>query len=63
MINLLPEVDLAQELIEAKSTVKKQLGNLLSQWMPARLAEGLLAATGDEVLNLAIVQLRDILTL
>ncbi|HEU4852433.1 MAG TPA: NAD(P)/FAD-dependent oxidoreductase [Telluria sp.] len=45
-INLLPEVDLAQELIEAKSTVKKQLGNLLSQWMPARLAEGLLAATG-----------------
>lgn len=46
MINLLPEVDLAQELIEAKSTVKKQLGNLLSQWMPARLADGLLAATG-----------------
>jgi predicted Rossmann fold flavoprotein len=45
-INLLPEVDVAQELIEAKSTVKKQLGNILSQWMPARLAEGLLAATG-----------------
>jgi predicted Rossmann fold flavoprotein len=45
-INLLPEVDVAQELIEAKSTVKKQLGNILSQWMPTRLAEGLLAATG-----------------
>ena len=33
-------------LIEGKGTIKKQLGNVLSQWLPARLAEGLLAANG-----------------
>jgi predicted Rossmann fold flavoprotein len=43
-INLLPEMDLAQTLIDGKSTLKKQLGNILSQWLPARLAEGLLQA-------------------
>jgi len=36
----------AQELIEGKGTLKKQLGNVLSQWLPARLAECLLAANG-----------------
>ncbi|MEO7494135.1 MAG: NAD(P)/FAD-dependent oxidoreductase [Massilia sp.] len=46
LINLLPEIDLAQELIEAKGTLKKQLGNVLSQWLPARLAEGLIVANG-----------------
>jgi len=46
VINLLPEMDLAQTLIEGKSTLKKQLGNILSQWLPARLAEGLLQAHG-----------------
>ena len=45
-INLLPEMDLAQTLVEGKGTLKKQLGNLLSQWLPARLAEGLLQAHG-----------------
>jgi predicted Rossmann fold flavoprotein len=45
-INLLPEMDLAQTLIEGKGTLKKQLGNLLSQWMPTRLAEGLLQVHG-----------------
>ncbi|WP_426336379.1 NAD(P)/FAD-dependent oxidoreductase [Pseudoduganella sp. R-31] len=45
-INLLPEMDLAQTLIEGKGTLKKQLGNLLSQWLPARLAEGLLQVHG-----------------
>ncbi|WP_431478364.1 NAD(P)/FAD-dependent oxidoreductase [Massilia eburnea] len=45
-INLLPEMDLAQTLIEGKGTLKKQLGNLLSQWLPARLAEGLLQVQG-----------------
>ncbi|GAB2851033.1 NAD(P)/FAD-dependent oxidoreductase [Pseudoduganella ginsengisoli] len=43
-INLLPEMDVAQELIEAKHSTKKQLGNVLSQWLPARLADGLLLA-------------------
>ncbi len=46
VINLLPEMDVAQTLIEGKSTLKKQLGNVLAQWLPARLAEGLLQAHG-----------------
>lgn len=46
VINLLPEMDLAATLIEGKGTTKKQLGNVLSQWLPARLAEGLLLAHG-----------------
>lgn len=45
-INLLPDMDLAQVLIEGKGALKKQLGNVLSQWLPARLAEGLLVANG-----------------
>ncbi|MGJ7916762.1 NAD(P)/FAD-dependent oxidoreductase [Massilia sp. LXY-6] len=46
VLNLLPELDVAEELIGAKTTLKKQLGNILSQWLPARLAEGLLVANG-----------------
>ncbi len=45
-INLLPEIDVGHVLIEAKGKVKKQLENVLSQWLPARLAEGLLGAHG-----------------
>jgi len=45
-INLLPDMDLAQILIEGKGSLKKQLGNVLGQWLPARLAEGLLVANG-----------------
>jgi predicted Rossmann fold flavoprotein len=43
-INLLPEIDVAAYLIEGKSTLKKNLGNVLAQWMPARLADGWLQA-------------------
>ncbi|MRW85259.1 aminoacetone oxidase family FAD-binding enzyme [Pseudoduganella sp. FT26W] len=46
VINLLPELDLAATLIEGKNTIKKQLGNVLAQWLPTRLAEGLLVAHG-----------------
>jgi predicted Rossmann fold flavoprotein len=46
VLNLLPELDVADELIAAKTSVKKQLGNILSQWLPARLAEGMLTANG-----------------
>jgi hypothetical protein len=46
VLNLLPDIDVAEELIAAKTTVKKQLGNVLAGWLPARLAEGLLAANG-----------------
>ncbi|SNT15610.1 hypothetical protein SAMN06265795_11589 [Noviherbaspirillum humi] len=43
-LNLLPAMDVAQVLIEGKKTLRKNLGNLLAQWLPARLAEGWLAA-------------------
>ncbi|UVW28160.1 NAD(P)/FAD-dependent oxidoreductase [Massilia sp. H6] len=46
VLNLLPDMDVAEELIGAKTTVKKQLGNVLTQWLPARLVDGLLAANG-----------------
>lgn len=43
-LNLLPALDVAQALIDEKSRIKKTLGNWLAQYLPARLAEGLLAA-------------------
>ncbi|GAB3380590.1 NAD(P)/FAD-dependent oxidoreductase [Massilia agri] len=46
VLDLLPEMDVAEELISSKTTVKKQLGNVLAQWLPARLADGLLTANG-----------------
>ena len=46
VINLLPDMDVTEALIEGKSTMKKQMGNVLSQWLPTRLAEGLLLANG-----------------
>lgn len=46
VLDLLPEMDVAEALISSKTTVKKQLGNVLAQWLPARLAEGLLLANG-----------------
>lgn len=46
VLDLLPDMDVAEVLIASKTTQKKQLGNILAQWMPARLAEGLLQANG-----------------
>jgi predicted Rossmann fold flavoprotein len=43
-LNLLPALDVAQALIDEKSRIKKTLGNWLAQYLPARLADGLLAA-------------------
>ncbi|MGZ3237119.1 MAG: NAD(P)/FAD-dependent oxidoreductase, partial [Burkholderiaceae bacterium] len=37
------EMDVADELIQAKATSKKNIDNVLSQWLPARLAETWLA--------------------
>jgi predicted Rossmann fold flavoprotein len=45
-LNLLPQIDVAEVLIEGKTTLKKNLGNQLGQWLPARLADGLLKANG-----------------
>ncbi|OWY29308.1 NAD(P)/FAD-dependent oxidoreductase [Herbaspirillum robiniae] len=45
-LNLVPELDVAEALIEGKGTLKKNLGNLLAQWLPGRLAEGWLKVNG-----------------
>jgi len=45
-LNMLPELDVAAVLTEGKSTIKKHLGNVLGQWLPARLADGWLAVNG-----------------
>ena len=45
-INLLPDIDLVQTLLADKGKVKKNLGNYLLQFLPARLAETWLAANG-----------------
>ncbi|CAG9189758.1 putative oxidoreductase YhiN [Paraburkholderia sabiae] len=37
-INLLPERDAIDALLEAKSTTKRQIGSLLAEWVPTRLA-------------------------
>ncbi|MGV8894111.1 MAG: NAD(P)/FAD-dependent oxidoreductase [Burkholderiaceae bacterium] len=46
IINLLPDMDVAQTLIDGKSTIKRNLGNTLSQWLPARLVDGWLHIKG-----------------
>jgi predicted Rossmann fold flavoprotein len=45
-LNLLPEMDVATVLVEGKTGIKKNLGNLLAQWLPSRLADGWLIANG-----------------
>ncbi|NDI85665.1 BaiN/RdsA family NAD(P)/FAD-dependent oxidoreductase [Undibacterium crateris] len=56
-INLLPEVDLAEELLGGKNSSKKNLANFLAQYLPARLADGLLLAHGfDGAAKLAEMQ-------
>ncbi|MFJ3055894.1 NAD(P)/FAD-dependent oxidoreductase [Herbaspirillum sp. NPDC087042] len=45
-LNLLPQLDVTKTLIEGKGTIKKNLGNILAQWLPNRLAEGWLKING-----------------
>ena len=45
-LNLAPETDIAETLLQGKGALKKNLGNLLTQWLPSRLAEGWLLANG-----------------
>src|SRR3569832_1983694 len=45
-IDLAPGVNVAEELIEHKSAIKKNLGYQLAQWLPSRLADGWLLANG-----------------
>ncbi len=49
MLNLLPAIDVGQQLIDEKTRIKKTLGNWLSQHLPTRLAEGWLAANDFSV--------------
>jgi predicted Rossmann fold flavoprotein len=62
VIDLLPEMDVTETLIGLKKTEKKQLGNVLPQWLPTRLAEGLLLANGfapsDRLPDMADAKLR-----
>lgn len=45
-VNLLPEHDVTSLLLEAKTSSKKNLANILSNYLPARLVDGLLLAHG-----------------
>ena len=45
-LNLLPSLDVGQTLVDEKTRIRKSLGNWLSQFLPTRLAEGLLLANG-----------------
>ena len=43
-LDLLPEIDVAEALIQSKGSIKKNLGNYLAQWLPARLVQEWLTA-------------------
>jgi predicted Rossmann fold flavoprotein len=45
-LNLLPELDVTQALLESKASSKKNLANVLGQWLPKSLAEGWCSAYG-----------------
>ncbi len=61
-LNLLPELDVGRVLVEQKSSIRKAIGNWLSQYLPSRLAEAWLAANafdpGVRVAELPDQQLR-----
>jgi predicted Rossmann fold flavoprotein len=46
VLDLFPGTDLASALVRDKATVRKNLGNHLAQYLPARLAEGWLGTSG-----------------
>ena len=46
-LNLLPDTDLAQALLQAKHSSKKSLANSLATWLPSRLADTWTAAQSD----------------
>lgn len=45
-INLAPQENLTESLLQAKASSKKNLANTLAQWLPARLAESWLQVQG-----------------
>ena len=46
-LNLLPDTDLAQALVQAKQSSKKSLSNTLATWLPSRLADTWTATQSD----------------
>jgi len=57
IINLAPDIDIAEALIAGKSSSKKNLANQLAQWLPARLVgEWLLANNYKAELRVADMQ-------
>ncbi len=59
-INLLPEMNVAEVFIQGKGQFKKNLGNLLAQWLPSRLAENWLINYGyDLQANMRIADIPD----
>ena len=43
-LNLLPQIDVADVLVREKGTIRRNLGNHLAQYLPARVVDGWLAA-------------------
>lgn len=46
VLDLVPGLDVADALIKGKTSTRKNLDNVLAQWLPTRLAEGWLGANG-----------------
>jgi predicted Rossmann fold flavoprotein len=46
LIDLLPDREPVAELLQAKSATKRQIGNLIAEWLPARLAHAWLETQG-----------------
>ncbi len=51
-LNLLPDIDLTDALLQAKQTSKKNLANTLAAWLPSRLADTWTAGHSDWQRNL-----------
>ena len=59
-IDLAPEVDLAEQLLEAKPGNRQQVGNVLAGMVPRRLAEQWLLAHAADMPGLATQRLADV---
>lgn len=46
ILNLLPQIELANLLVSEKGAIRKNLANHLAQWLPTRVIEGWLAVNG-----------------
>ena len=58
-IDLTPQRDLERELIDAKKGSRRQLSNLLGQWLPRRLADTWLGLHGRGIAETPLPEIRD----